>query len=68
MRAMGKCLLGFALACGSAGAQAQVVQGDLELRWGDPSADARARLAPAFSATLVLMIRRIALSSAELTD
>ena len=54
MRAIGKCLLGFALACGSAGAQAQVVQGDLELRWGDPSADARAHLAPAFSATLVL--------------
>ena len=54
MRAIDKLLVGFALACASLGAQAQVLQGGLELRWGDPSAAARASIAPAFSATLVL--------------
>jgi len=41
------------LAC-SADLHAEVVQGGLELRWGDPSASSRTTVAPAFSATLVL--------------
>ena len=54
MRKIGKALLGFALACAGAGAQAQVVQGGLELTWGDPAADAGAKAAPVFTASLVL--------------
>ena len=55
MRGIGRVLVLWAMLLGSLAAHAEVLQGGLELRWGDPHSPAKgAALAPQFSAVLVL--------------